>query len=82
MPTVHLALDLEATLGASTTKCKNSFSVLKTMMRDRRQSMKLARKAHVVQLAFESDLTKKLKTDWKVNVFQHCSTSNRRPQLF
>ena len=58
MPTVHLTLTLGVTLGASTAKCENSFSVLKTIMRDRRQSMKHSRKAHPIQLAFESDLTK------------------------
>ena len=63
MPTVHLALKLEVTFGASTAKCENSFSVLKAIMRDRRQSMKHVRKADLVQFAFESDLTKKLKTD-------------------
>ena len=30
MPTVHLALQLGVSLGASTEKCKNSFSILKT----------------------------------------------------
>ena len=59
MPTVHLALKLGITLGASTVKCENSRSVLKTTMRDRRQSRKHARKAHLVQLALENDLTKK-----------------------
>ena len=58
MPIVHLALKLGVILGASTAKGKSSFSVLKTIMRDRRKSMKHARKAHLVQLAFESDLTK------------------------
>ena len=58
MPTVHLTLKLEVTLGASTAKCENSFSVLKTIMQYCRQSMKHARKAHPVQLAFESDWTK------------------------
>ena len=82
MHTAHLALKLEVTLGVSNAKCENSFSALKTIMQDRRQSMKRARKAHLVQLEFESDLTKKLKTDWKGNVFQQFSTSNRRLQLF
>ena len=61
MSTVHLALNQEVTLGTSIAKCKNSFSVLKTIMRDRRQSMKRACKAHLVQLAFESVLTKNTK---------------------
>ena len=55
MPTVHLALKLGVFLRASTAKCENSFSVLRTIMQDRRQSMKHARKIHLVQLAFESD---------------------------
>ena len=38
MPAVHLALKLEVALGASTTKCESSFSVLPTTMRDCRQS--------------------------------------------
>ena len=57
-PTVHLALKVEVTLRAFTVEFENSFSVLKTIMRDRKQSMKHARKTHLVQLAFESDLTK------------------------
>ena len=43
-----------------------------------KQSMKHARKAHFVELAFKSDLTKTLKTDWKENVFRQFSNSNRR----
>ena len=69
MPTLHLAWKLGVTLGASTAKCENFFSVLKTVMRDCKQSIKHARKAHFVQLAFESDLTEQIKTDWKENVF-------------
>ena len=82
MPTVHLALKLEVTVVAFTAKCENSFSVLKTIMRDRRQSINFARKAHLVQLTFESDLTRKLKIDWKENAFQRSSTSNCEQQLF
>ena len=63
MPSAHLALKLEITFGASIAKCENSFSVLKTIVRDRRQSIKHPRKAYLVQLVFESDLTKKIKTD-------------------
>ena len=58
MPTVHLALKLGVTFGASTAKRENCFSLLKTIMRDRRQLMKHARKANLVQLVFECDLTK------------------------
>ena len=69
MPTVHLELKLGVTLRAYTTKCENSFFVLKTTMRDRRQLVKHACKAHLIQIALESDLTKKLKTECKENVF-------------
>ena len=48
MPTVHLALKLGVILGASTAKCENSLSFQKTIMRDRRQSMKQAREANLV----------------------------------
>ena len=58
MPTIHLALKLEFTLGSSTAKCENSLSVLKTIIRDRSQSMKHVPKARLVQLALERDLTK------------------------
>ena len=63
MPTVHLALKLAVTLRTPAAKCENSFSVLKTIVRVRRKSMKHARKAHLVKLAFKSDLAKKLKTN-------------------
>ena len=45
MTTVHLARKLRVTFRASTAKRENSFSVLKTIMRDCRQSMKQACKA-------------------------------------
>ena len=38
--TVHLALKLAVTLGASATMSENSFLVLKNIMQDRRQSKK------------------------------------------
>jgi len=82
MPTVYLALQLAVTLGASTAMCENSFSVLKNVMRDDRKSMLHPRKAHLVQMAFEDDLTKKLKNEWKELVFRKFSTSSRRLQLF
>ena len=47
MTTVHLARKLRITFRASTAKRENFFSVLKTIMRDCRQSMKQARKAHL-----------------------------------
>ena len=73
MLTVHLALKLGVTLGAFTAKCENSFYVLKTIMRDRRQSMKHAHKVHLVQLGFESDLTKNLKLIGKKHLSTVCA---------
>ena len=58
IPTIHLVLKLGVTLAASTKKCENSFSVLKQIMRDCRQSTEHARKAHLVHLVLESNLTK------------------------
>ena len=60
MPTVHLALKLGVTLRLPQS-VRIRFFILKTIMRDRWQSMKDACKAHLVQVAFESDLTKKPK---------------------
>ena len=65
MPIVHLDLKLGITFEASAAKFENSFSVLKIIMRDRKQSMTHACKAYLAQLAFESDSPKNLKTDWK-----------------
>ena len=78
MPALHLALKVGVSHGASTAKCENSFSLLKSIIRDRSQSMH-SRKAYRVQLAFESDLTK---NRLEKNISQQLSTSNRRPQLF
>ena len=54
MPTIHLALKLGVTLGASTVKCENFFSVLKTIMRSRGRSMKQYRRDGVVVRASAS----------------------------
>ena len=58
MSTVYRVMKPGVALVASIAKCENSFSVLKAIMQDRRQSMKHARKAHLVQLALKSDFTK------------------------
>jgi len=60
MPSVLHALKLSVTLGASTAMCENSFSALKNIFREIRLAMVHSRKAQLVQLAFERDLTKKL----------------------
>ena len=61
MPTVHLALKLGVLLVTPTAFCDNSYFDLKNFMPAivSRQSMKHARQAGIVQLDFESDLTKK-----------------------
>ena len=41
-----------------------------------------ARKAQLIQLAFERDLTRKLRDEWKDLVLRKFSASSRRLQLF
>lgn len=82
MPTVLLALRLALVFGASTATCENSFSTLKGVFTDRRRSMLHARKARLVQLAFEKDLTKKCRNEWKDAVLRKFhSGHSRRLQL-
>ncbi len=55
---VLTALQLALVFGASTTTCENSLSTLLSVFADCRHSMLHSRKARLVQLAFEKDLTK------------------------
>ena len=83
MPTVLLALRLALVFGASTATCENSFSTLKSVFTDRRRTMLHGRKARLVQLAFEKDLTVKCRTEWKDAVLRKFHAArNRRLQLF
>jgi len=83
MPTVLLALRLALVFGASTATCENSFSTLKSVFTDRRHTMLHTRKARLVQLAFEKDLTQKCRTEWKDAVLRKFHAGhNRRLQLF
>ncbi|CAM4607110.1 unnamed protein product [Leuciscus chuanchicus] len=79
MPTVLAAM----TFGASTAMCENSFSTLKNVFTDNRRSMLHQRKAHLVQLAFERDLTRKFRHEWKDSILRRFNDSkHRRLQLF
>ena len=83
MPTVLLAFRLALVFGASTATCENSFSTLKGVFTDRRRTMLHERKARLVQLAFEKDLTVKCITEWKDAVLRKFHAGrNRRLQLF
>ena len=68
MPSVLHALKLTVTLGTSTAMCENSFSAFKNIFRANKRAMVHSRKAQLVQLAFERDLTKKLSGEWKDKV--------------
>lgn len=82
MPSVLIALKHGLTFGASTAMCENSFSTLKNVFTDHRRAMLHTRKAQLVQLAFEKDLTRKCKNEWKDTVLRRFNTSTRRIQLF
>lgn len=82
MPSVLLAMKLSLTFGSSTAICENSFSTLKNVFTSSRRSMHHTRKCQLVQLAFEQDLTAKLKDEWKERVFRKFHNESRRMQLF
>lgn len=83
MPTALTALQLALVFGASTATCENSFSTLKNVFSEHRRSMLHTRKARLVQLAFEKDLTKKCCGEWKDAVLRKFQSAHkRRLQLF
>ncbi|KAL2089232.1 hypothetical protein ACEWY4_016131 [Coilia grayii] len=82
MPTVVTAYTLALTLGASTAMCENSFSTLKNVFSEHRRSMLHGRKAQLIQLAFEKDLTHLFKSEWKDALMRRFSSEKRRLQLF
>lgn len=82
MPSVLTALKTGLTLGASTAMCENSFSVLRNVFTDHRRSMRHTRKAQLIQLAFEKDLTRKCQHEWKDKVLRRFHSETRRLQLF
>ncbi|KAK0144461.1 Zinc finger MYM-type protein 1 [Merluccius polli] len=82
MPSVMMAFKHALTFGASTAMCENSFSTLKSVLTDNRLSMLHQRKAHLVQLAFERDLTKRFTTEWMEAVMKRFNSGRRRLQLY
>ncbi|KAK0153405.1 hypothetical protein N1851_004914 [Merluccius polli] len=82
MPSVLTAFKHALTFGASTAMCENSFSTLKNVFSEHRHTMLHKRKARLVQLEFEKDLTRKCTSKWKDTVLRRFSSSTRRLQLF
>uniref|UniRef100_A0A1A8I409 HAT C-terminal dimerisation domain-containing protein n=1 Tax=Nothobranchius kuhntae TaxID=321403 RepID=A0A1A8I409_NOTKU len=83
MPSVITAYKAALTLGASTALCENSFSTLKNVFSEHRRSMLHTREACLIQLAFEKDLTRKCKTEWKDRLLRRFhSSGKRRLQLY
>ncbi|CAK6983693.1 zinc finger MYM-type protein 1-like [Scomber scombrus] len=78
MPTVLTAFKHGLTFGASTASCENSFSTLKNVFTEHRQSMLHQRKANLIQLAFEKDLTQKFRDEWKDMALRRFHTVHRR----
>lgn len=81
MPVVMTAFKHALTFGASTAMCENSFSTLKNVFSEHRRSMLHTRKANLIQLAFENDLSVKFRDEWKELLLRRFS-SNRRMQLY
>ncbi|CAM4649961.1 unnamed protein product [Leuciscus chuanchicus] len=83
MPTVYVALRHGITFGASTATCENSFSTLTNVFTQHRRSMSHQRKAQLIHLAFERDLTAKFKEkEWHERLLRRFSAKSRRLQLF
>lgn len=83
MPQVFAAFKQAMTFGASTAMCENSFSTLKRVFSDHRRSMLHGRKANLIRLAFENDLTRKFNGEWReVLLRRFNAASNRRLQLY
>lgn len=61
MPAIMTTFEHALTFAASTAMCENSFSTLKNVVTEHRRSMLHRRKAHLIQLAFENDLSRKFK---------------------
>ncbi len=78
MPAVMTAFKHALTFGASTAMCENSFSTLKRVFTEHRRSMLHKRKAHLIQLAFENDLSRKFKDEWKEMLLRRFNSSGKR----
>ncbi|KAI9546575.1 hypothetical protein NQZ68_025737 [Dissostichus eleginoides] len=83
MPTVLTALKHGVTFGASSAICESTFSTLTNVFSQHRRSMLHPRKACMIQLACEADLTKQFReTDWKERIFRKFNKQTRRLQLY
>ena len=84
MPGVLTALKHGFTFGASSATCENTFSTLTMVFTEHRRSMHHQRKANLIQLAFEGDLTKQFQKDkWKDLLLRKFNAAHkRRLQLY
>ena len=83
MPSVLTAMKHAITFGASTATCENSFSTLTNVFSQHRRSMLHPRKANLIQLAIERDLTIKFQADeWKERLLRKFNKDSRRLQLY
>ena len=83
MPVVMTAFKHALTFGASTAMCENSFSTLKNVFSEHRRSMLHERKANLIQLAFENDLSIKFRDEWKETLLRRFNAEKkRRLQLY
>ena len=81
-PSVRKVLSVALTFGASSSTCESTFSTLSRILTAYRRSMLHPRKANLVVLAFEHDLTAGLLQKKEVILRKFNDMSNRRLQLF
>jgi hypothetical protein len=81
-PSVRDVLSVALTLGASSSTCESTFSTLSRILTPYRRSMLHARKANLVVLAFEHDLTSGLLQKKELIMRKFNDMSSRRLQLF
>ncbi|MGH0138907.1 UNVERIFIED_CONTAM: hypothetical protein FKN15_053275 [Acipenser sinensis] len=63
--------------------CKNSFSTLSNVLTTHKRSMLHNRKAHLIQWAFEKNLTLRFRGEWKVVVMRKFNAKGKqRLQLY
>lgn len=83
LPSILMALKAALTFGASTATCENSFSALKNVFSKHRRSMLHLRKAQLIQLSLEKDLTKKFNVEWKERLLRRFNSASKcRLQLY
>ena len=79
-PSVYRLAASALTIGASTATCEATFSTLSRVLTPFRTSMSHSRKANLVLLSFESDISNNIKSDEFLRRFH--KMKNRRLQLF